>query len=151
MNNRVIGKIGPAVTGIAVLSFAVSMIVGIFFDTLFASCFASMFIALGFVLFMASLVTANKNKNFAAAGRTGLIFAGIYVGFIFIVYFAQCTTINLHPELNKEVYQLLITEVRAVCFLITICWATVLWRFPRSLPVLPLTRAKKAEKRLQCF
>lgn len=88
MNNRVIGKIGPAVTGIAVLSFAVSMIVGIFFDTLFACCFTSMFIALGFVLFMESLVTANKNKNLAVAGRTGLIFTGIYVVFIFVVYFA---------------------------------------------------------------
>lgn len=53
MTNRVVGIIGSAICGVSVLCFAVSMIVGIFVNTLFLSCFASMFIALGFMLLCA--------------------------------------------------------------------------------------------------
>ena len=45
MTNRAVGIIGSAVCSVSVLCFAVSMIVGIFVNTLFLSCFASMFIA----------------------------------------------------------------------------------------------------------
>ena len=55
MNNRTVGVIGSAVCGASVLCFAVSMIVGIFVNTLFFSFFASMFIALGFMLFICAV------------------------------------------------------------------------------------------------
>lgn len=103
MTNRVVGKIGSGLTGLAVLAFAASMIFGLFTESIFASCFSSMFIALGFILFMSGLVSANNDKDKTASGKVCLICAAIYVTLIFIVYFSQCTTINLHPELGEEV------------------------------------------------
>ncbi len=62
MTNRVVGIIGSAVCSVSVLCFAVSMIVGIFVNTLFFSCFASMFIALGFMLFFMCAVVQGQTK-----------------------------------------------------------------------------------------
>lgn len=61
--NHTVGKVGAAVTGLAVLCFAVSMIFGFFADTLFTSCLASMFIALGYVLFAGALAASNNLRN----------------------------------------------------------------------------------------
>ena len=69
MTNRVVSIIGSAVCSVSVLCFAVSMIVGIFVNTLFLSCFASMFIALGFMLFMCAVSGSNKDKEKRACGK----------------------------------------------------------------------------------
>ena len=86
--NITVGKIGAAVTGLAVLSFAISMIFGLFTDTLFISCLASIFIAIGFVPFMVSLFAVNDDVDKRAVGLTGIAFAAIYAVIIFLVYFA---------------------------------------------------------------
>ena len=77
MGNSTIGKIGAAITGFAVLLFATSMLVGAFIDTLFASCFFSMFIALGFVPFMAALNATNDDISQKACGMAAMCFATI--------------------------------------------------------------------------
>ena len=101
MNIR-IGKISSIVTLVSVLAFALSMIIGFFVDTLFISCFSSMFIALGFLPFMVSIFATNKDEDKKVVGLSGLLFGAIYVVIIFIVYYAQCTTINLNNSLSEE-------------------------------------------------
>lgn len=90
MNDK-IGKIGALVTGVAVAAFAVSMLV---FDTPFASCFASMFIALGFLPFMAG-IAARGDRSRRAAGYASLAFGAVYAVIILLVYFAECTTVRM--------------------------------------------------------
>lgn len=54
--NRLVGKIGSFITGLAVFSFAISMLVSLFVKGTFASCFSSIFIAIDFIPFMIYLV-----------------------------------------------------------------------------------------------
>lgn len=107
MNNRTVGVIGSAVCGASVLCFAVSMIVGIFVNTLFFSCFASMFIALGFMLFICAVSGSNKDNEKRACGNVSLVCAAIYVTLIFLVYFAECTTVNLSPRLDEKILSII--------------------------------------------
>ena len=100
--NRVIGKIGAAITGIAVLLFAVSMIFGLFTSTIFYSCLSSIFIAIGFVLFIVSLYSINSSKEKSAVGLSSIAFAIIYAVIIFLVYYAECTTIRMNNNLSEE-------------------------------------------------
>lgn len=103
MNNRTVGIIGSAVCGVSVLCFAIGMIAGIFVNTLFLCCFASMFIAVGFILFMCCVSGTNKEDEKRACGKTSLVCAAVYVTLIFIVYFAECTTVNLSHELDENI------------------------------------------------
>lgn len=107
MTNRAVGIIGSAVCSVSVLCFAVSMIVGIFVNTLFLSCFASMFIALGFMLFMCAVSGSNKDNEKRACGNVSLVCAAIYVTLIFLVYFAECTTVNLSPRLDEKILSII--------------------------------------------
>lgn len=100
--NITVGKIGAAVTGLAVLSFAISMIFGLFTDTIFISCLASIFIAIGFIPFMVSLFTVNDDMDKRSVGLTGIAFAVVYAVIIFLVYFAECTTVRLNTGLSDE-------------------------------------------------
>ncbi len=97
--NNIIGKIGSAVTGLAVLAFAISMIFG---EGVFASCLSSMFIAMGFIPFMCAVFAVNKRDDNKAVGYTGAAFAVIYSTIIFLVYYAECTTIRMNSSLSNE-------------------------------------------------
>lgn len=97
--NRVVGKTGAAVTGLAVLAFALSMVIA---PSIFVSCFASMFIAIGFVPFMCALFAVNKQPQYKAVGYTGIAFAVVYVVIILLVYYAQCTTVRMNTALSEE-------------------------------------------------
>jgi hypothetical protein len=96
------GKIGAFVTGLAVLSFAVSMIFGVFYNTIFASCLTSMFIAIGFIPLMVSLFSKDKSAENKAVGLTGIVFAAIYGVIIFLVYYAEITTVRMNSTLSDE-------------------------------------------------
>lgn len=98
MTNHQTGKIGAAVTGVAVLAFAVSMI----FGSLFASCLSSMFIAIGFVPFVSALAAVNPSSARKAAGLTAIGFAAAYAVIILLVYFAEITTVRMNPSLSSE-------------------------------------------------
>lgn len=100
--NKTIGKLGATVTGIAVLLFATSMIFGLFFSTIFTSCLASIFIAIGFVPFVVALFSMNNTRENQAVGLTSIAFAIIYAIIIFLVYYAECTTVRMNKQLSEE-------------------------------------------------
>ena len=102
MSNTTIGKIGAAVTGLAVLGFAVSLIFGLVFNTIFASCLSSMFIAIGFLPFMTALYSLNAEENRKACGLAGVGFGAVYAVLVFLVYYAECTTIHMNTGLSEE-------------------------------------------------
>lgn len=102
MNNKTVGRIGAIITGLSVLTFAGSMIVGLFVNTLYLSCFSSIFIAVGFIPFMAGIYAVHKNPAKRAAGYTGILLGAIYAVIIFLVYFAECTTVRMNPSLSNE-------------------------------------------------
>ena len=96
------GRTGAAITGLAVLSFSVSMVFGLFSNMIFASCLSSIFIAIGFIPFMVSLFSKCKNTDKKAVGLTGIAFAAVYAVIIFLVYYAECTTIRMNSLLSDE-------------------------------------------------
>lgn len=96
--NHQIGKLGAVVTGVAVLTFAVSMIIG----SLFTSCLSSMFIALGFIPFVCGLSAVNPGQDRKAVGLTAIGFAAVYAVIILLVYFAEITTVRMNPSLSAE-------------------------------------------------
>ncbi len=99
--NQTVGKIGAAVTGLAVLAFALSMIVG----TIFTSRLSSMFIALGFVPFVCALAASNAERK--AAGLAAVAFAAAYAVIILLVYFAEVTTVRMNAGLSAEALSLI--------------------------------------------
>lgn len=107
MQNRTLGKVGAAVAGVAVLAFAVSMVIGLFVDMIFASCFASMFIAIGYVLLAVGLYAGNESMEHRAAGLASVAFAVVYAVIILLVYYAECTTVRMSPGLSEEALSLI--------------------------------------------
>lgn len=101
--NIKLGKISSVVTGIAVLSFALSMIIG----TIFTSCLSSIFIAIGFIPFMCSIFAVNKRTDNKAIGYTGIAFATVYAVIILLVYYAECTTVRMNTSLSEEVLSII--------------------------------------------
>lgn len=99
--NRKIGMVGSAVAEISVLCFAVCMLIP--FD--FGSYLVCMFLAIGYVM-MAAGLQSECDAEKKAAGSLGLIFAGLYAGFILLVYYAQTTAVRLDP-LSETAMQLL--------------------------------------------
>lgn len=99
--NRKIGMIGSLINGLAVVVFAVTMLIP--FD--FGSFFACMILAIGFVL-MITAFAQECGKDRQAASYSALIFTAIYAVFILIVYFAQTTSVRL-DGLNEQAAQLL--------------------------------------------
>lgn len=104
--NRIIGKSGAAVTGAAVLAFATAMIVALFVKGDFASCFASIFIALGFVPFVAAVAAIGRGYS-RAAGYAGVAFAAVYAVIVLLVYFAEVTTVRMNARLSNEALSLI--------------------------------------------
>ena len=108
MTNIRAGKLGAAVTGVSVTAFAGAMLIelatGLY--TASVSYFASIFIAVGYVILAAAVVARGGGKG-SAAGLTGLVFAAIYAVLIFIVYFAMLTTIRLNGNLSDEALSLI--------------------------------------------
>lgn len=102
MRNTTVGKIASIVTGISVLAFAISMLIGLFSNVIFISCLSSMFIAIGFLPFMIALYSLNEDEKKKAAGIAGVAFAIVYAVLVFIVYYAECTTIRMNTGLSEE-------------------------------------------------
>lgn len=107
MDNQSIGKASAFLTGVSVLAFAASLIAGFFCDSLFACCFSSMLIALGFVPFMAALNACNSNPSHRACSIAAMCFATVYAVLVFLVYYAQCTSVRLNSGLSEEALSLI--------------------------------------------
>ena len=100
MNNK-IGKIGSIINIITVLAFAICMLI----DFSFGSYFVCIFLALSFVLMIATFENECTLEN-KVAGKVAMIFSAIYATLIVIVYFTQCTTVQ-NEVLSDTVKQIL--------------------------------------------
>ncbi len=60
------------------------------------------FIALGFVPFMASIAAQNSRPERRAAGYAGLAFLVMYAVIIALVYYAQLTSVRMDGALGEE-------------------------------------------------
>lgn len=94
--NEKIGAYGSVVNFIAVICFALSMLLR--FD--YGSYFSSMFIALSFVPMMCGYAYFAE-KGAKLAGYVSVAFSAIYTAIILLVYFAQLTTVRLN-ELTQQ-------------------------------------------------
>lgn len=99
--NRTIGIIGSLVTALAVLCFAVCMLI----QFNFGSYFVCMLLAFGFLMMIAAFHSECTIKN-QIAGNLAMIFAGIYTVLVLLVYFAQTTAVRLDP-LSSDALQIL--------------------------------------------
>ena len=107
-----VGKVGAGITGVSVLVFAGAMLVELVtgVSTASISYVASIFIAIGYVLFASGVVSLGSDSKVPAAGFAGLTFAAIYAVLILIVYFAMLTTVRLNTQLSNEALSLISYE-----------------------------------------
>ena len=99
--NRTIPKIGAAIVAITVLLFSVCMIA----DFPFGSYIVCMFLPLGYIM-MAVGFQHESCENRRVSANIGVVFAAIYAVLIFLVYFAQTTSIRLE-DLNEQATRIL--------------------------------------------
>lgn len=88
--NRIIPRIGSAVVAAAVFLFAVCLII----NFPFGSYFVCMFLPIGYIMMAAGLHDESYESRRVAA-NTGMAFAVVYAVLIFLVYFAQTTSVHL--------------------------------------------------------
>ena len=99
--NRLISRIGAAIVAVTVFLFALFLIV----DFSFGSFFVCIFLAIGYALTAAGLAHEAPAERRVAA-IAGLFFAGIYAVLIFLVYFAQTTSVRT-DDLSEAARQVL--------------------------------------------
>ncbi len=99
--NRLIPRIGAAIVTITVFLFAIFMLV----DFPFGSYLVCMFLPIGYIMMTAGFHYESTEEQRVSA-NIGMIFSGIYTVLIFLVYFAQATTVRLE-ELNEQAINIL--------------------------------------------
>lgn len=88
--NRRIPRIGAAIVSVTVFFFALFLLV----DFNFGSYFVCMLLPIGYLMLAAGIQQESDEKDRVSA-RLGLVFAIIYAVLIFLVYFAQVTSVRL--------------------------------------------------------
>ena len=71
MSNIKVSKLGAVIMGLAVSAFAISMLINFFTDTIFFSCFSSFFIAIGYITFVAGILSLQKDSPMSATAVAG--------------------------------------------------------------------------------
>ena len=99
--NQLIPKIGAAIVTITVFLFAVFLIV----DFPFGYYLVCMFLPIGYII-MAAGFHHESLEGQRVSANIGMIFSAIYAVLIFLVYFAQTTTVRLE-NLNEQAAKLL--------------------------------------------
>ncbi len=99
--NRLIPKIGAAIVTITVFLFAIFMLV----DFPFGSYLVCMFLPIGYIM-MTSGFHYESTEEQRVSANIGMIFSAIYAVLIFLVYFAQTTTVRLE-DINEQVIKIL--------------------------------------------
>ena len=99
--NRIIPKIGAAVVTITVFLFAVFMIV----DIPFGSYLVCMILPIGYIMMVAGFYHESAEEQRVSA-NIGMVFSAIYAVLIFLVYYAQTTTVRLE-DINEQVIKIL--------------------------------------------
>ncbi len=99
--NKLIPKIGAAIVTITVLLFAIFLLV----DFLLGSYLVCMFLPIGYIMMTAGFHYESTEERRVPA-NIGLIFSAIYAVLIFLVYFAQTTTVRLE-YINEQAIKIL--------------------------------------------
>lgn len=99
--NRMIPKIGAAIVTITVFLFAIFMLV----DFPFGSYIVCMFLPIGYIMMTAGFHHESTEEKRVSA-NIGMIFSAIYAVLIFLVYFAQTTTVRLE-DINEQAIKIL--------------------------------------------
>lgn len=99
--NRIIPKIGSAIVILTVFLFAICMIV----DFPFGSYLVCMFLPIGYIMMAAGFHHESAEERRVSA-NIGMIFSAIYAVLIFLVYFAQTTTVRLE-DINEQAIKIL--------------------------------------------
>lgn len=99
--NKSIPKIGAAIVAISVFLFAVCMTV----DYPFGSYLVCMFLPVGYIMMIAGFQQESNHERRVPA-NIGMIFSAIYAGLIFLVYFAQTTSVR-QKDLTEQMIRLL--------------------------------------------
>ena len=87
--NRIIPRIGSGIVTVAVFLFAVCLII----NFPFGAYFVCMFLPVGYIM-MAAGLHHESDENRRVAANTGMAFAVIYAVLVFLVYFAQTTSVR---------------------------------------------------------
>ena len=99
--NKLISKIGAVIVAVTVFLFAVCMIVKFHFG----SYLVCMFLPIGYIMMAAGFQQECCEARRVSA-NIGLIFSAIYAVLIFLVYFAQTTSVRLE-DLNEQAARIL--------------------------------------------
>ncbi len=99
--NRLIAKTGAAIVTITVFLFAVFMIV----DFPVGSYIVCMFLPIGYLMMVAGF-HHESTEEFQVSANLGMVFSVIYAVLIFLVYFAQTTTVRLE-EMSEQAVKIL--------------------------------------------
>ena len=99
--NKLLPQIGAAIVTIAVFLFAVCLII----DDSFGSYFVCMLLPIGYIMMAAGFHYECCEEQRVAA-NIGLIFSAIYAALIFLVYFAQITSVRL-DDLGEQAMRIL--------------------------------------------
>lgn len=99
--NRFIPKIGAAIVTVTVFLFAVFLIV----NFTFGSYLVCMFLPIGYIMMAAGFHYESPEEQRVSA-NIGMIFSAIYAVLIFLVYFAQTTTVRLE-DINEQAIKIL--------------------------------------------
>ena len=94
--NRILPRTGAMIVTAAVALFALCLITGF----LFGSYLVCMFLPAGYLM-MAAGLQYESHESRRVAANTGMAFAVIYAVLIYLVYFAQTTTVRL-VELSEQ-------------------------------------------------
>lgn len=99
--NRLIPKIGAGIVTAAVFLFAVCLITN--FN--FGSYLVCMFLPIGYIMMSAGF-HHESDEDRKTTANIGLIFSVVYAVLIFLVYFAQTTSVRL-DDLNEQALKIL--------------------------------------------
>lgn len=99
--DKIIPKVGAAIVVVTVFLFAVFLAV----DFSFGSYFVCMLLPIGYIMMAAGFHHESCNKR-RVSSNIGMIFSAIYAVLIFLVYFAQVTSVRLE-DLNEQAVRIL--------------------------------------------
>lgn len=99
--NKVIASTGALIVTISVLLFAVCMLISF----PFGSYFVCMLLPIGYIMMTAGFCHESDETHRAAA-NAGMMFAAVYAALIFLVYFAQTTSVRL-DSLDEQALRML--------------------------------------------
>lgn len=99
--NKIIPQIGAVIVAVTVFLFAICMIV----DFHFGSYLVCMFLPIGYIMMVAGFHHECCEEQRVSA-NIGLVFSAIYAVLIFLVYFAQTTSVR-SEALNEQAIRIL--------------------------------------------